>query len=213
MCSRYYVDKSMEADMLRLCGQENLRPDTGTADSRVSVCETPYCGDIRPTEFSSVMVWENGSLAVKRMRWGFLQTRENQKRLLINARAENVLERAAFRDSVLERRCVIGARHFYEWDRAKEKVEFHRGDGTILYLAGIYKRFEDGDHFVILTTEANASVRPVHDRMPLILEENEVKDWICRRERAEALLGKMPRILERRQEFEQQEMVLFWNSR
>ena len=56
---------------------------------------------------------------------------------------------------------------------------------------------------MILTTEANASMEPVHNRMPLILEPEEITDWIFAKEKAEQLLRKVPSLLERRTEFEQ----------
>lgn len=79
---------------------------------------------------------------------------------------------------MLKRRCIVPARHYYEWDSEKNKVTFYRNDSRVIYMAGFYNRFTDGDHFIILTTEANNSVRNVHDRMPLILEEKELQDWI-----------------------------------
>ena len=70
-------------------------------------------------------------------------------------------------------------------------------------MAGIYNRCQGEDRFVILTTAANASMEPVHDRMPLILEPEEISDWIFEREKAKRLLRKVPCLLERRTEFEQ----------
>lgn len=110
------------------------------------------------------------------MNWGFPKYQHNG--LLINARAETVKEKVSFRDSVRSRRCIIPAKHYYEWDPYKSKVTFYREEAPVLYMAGFYNRFQDGDHFVILSTEANESVKPVHDRMPLILEEKEILNWI-----------------------------------
>ena len=125
------------------------------------------------------------------------------KGLLINARAESARERITFRDSVRHRRCIILAAHFYEWNKAKEKAIFCREDPPVLYMAGIWKHFENGDRFVILTTQANASVMPVHDRMPLILEKYELENWVYENVDAEYVLGKTPAILKREQEYEQ----------
>ena len=79
------------------------------------------------------------------MQWGFPQYQK--KGLLINARAETALERKSFRDSVLHRRCVIPARHFYEWDSDKNKVTFFRKDAAVVYMAGFYNRFGDEERF------------------------------------------------------------------
>ena len=111
-----------------------------------------------------------------------------------------------FRESVLHRRCIIPAKHFYEWDPDKNKVTFFRQDKPVVYLAGFYNRFQDEERFIILTTQANASVSSVHDRMPLILEENELKDWVYDDKFMEFALHKTPPGLEREQEYEQQSL-------
>ena len=70
-------------------------------------------------------------------------------------------------------------------------------------MAGIWQKVEDEDQFTILTKVPNASVAPVHERMPLVLDKNEVSQWLMDWKQAEALLTKEPALLERRQEFEQ----------
>lgn len=90
------------------------------------------------------------------MLWGFPQYQK--KGLLINARAETVLEKKMFRESVLHRRCVIPARQFYEWDAEKNKAAFREKNESVMFMAGFYNRFSDGDRFIILTTGANIPV-------------------------------------------------------
>ncbi len=70
-------------------------------------------------------------------------------------------------------------------------------------MAGIYNHYEDGDRFTILTTQANASMKPIHDRMPLVLEESELIPWIFDRRKAGELLQKVPCLLEQKAEYEQ----------
>lgn len=140
------------------------------------------------------------------MNWGFPQYQK--KGLLINARAENVLERKMFRDSVLHRRCIIPAKHFYEWDSGKNKVTFFRKEEPILYMAGFYRLFQDKEQFIIITTQANESVSPVHHRMPLILERSELEDWVYEDTFLEFALHRTPPQLARRQEYEQQSLFL-----
>ena len=117
------------------------------------------------------------------------------------------MEKPMFRDAVLHRRVVIPASWFYEWDRNKQKHTFSRRNGDALFMAGCYRKYEDGDRFVILTTQANASMEPVHDRMPLILEREEAVDWLLENGMTEGLLRKLPPLLERRAEYGQ--MSLF----
>ena len=79
----------------------------------------------------------------------------------------------------------------------------YREGQPVLFMAGFYSRYEDGSRFVILTTAANASMKPVHDRMPLVLERDEAAGWVLDDERTEAILHKVPCLLERRTEYEQ----------
>lgn len=75
------------------------------------------------------------------------------------------------------RRCVIPAKGFYEWNVKKVKYQFERLDQeAVLFMAGCFQRFQEQEWFVILTTQANASVSPVHHRMPLVLEKNEIEN-------------------------------------
>ena len=130
----------------------------------------------------------------------------NKKGLLINARAETALERKMFRDSVLHRRCIIPAKQFYEWDQDKNKVTFLGENQPILFMAGFYNHFQDKDRFIILTTQANESVSPIHYRMPLILDRSELEDWVYEDSFLEFALHKTPSQLARRQEYEQQSL-------
>ena len=131
------------------------------------------------------------------LKWGFPGF--DKGKLLINARAESVKTKSTFADSFVSRRCVLPAAGFYEWDRKKEKVTFRLGDKPILYLAGIYRPYGAEKRFVVLTREANDSMRPVHDRMPLILSKEEVRPWVGNMEEAGAILTKeLPQLVAER---------------
>lgn len=194
MCGRYYIDEQAAKEARRAVGAAGQGFEA-------------KAGDVCPSDQALVLTGRGPRPAAEQMRWGFLQY--GRKGLLINARAESALERVSFRDSVLHRRCVIPAGHFYEWTKAREKAEFYREDAGVLYMAGLWQRFEDGNRFVILTTGANSSVLPIHDRMPLILEEKEVESWIYDDHFAEYVLQKTPVLLKRRQEYEQQVLQLW----
>lgn len=131
------------------------------------------------------------------LKWGFPGF--DKGKLLINARAESVKTKSTFADSFASRRCVLPAAGFYEWDRKKEKVTFRLGDKPILYLAGIYRPYGAEKRFVVLTREANDSMRPVHDRMPLILTKEEVRPWVGNMEEAGGILTKdLPQLVTER---------------
>ena len=88
--------------------------------------------------------------------------------------------------------------------RIKRNLHSTKEGSRILFLAGFYGRYEDGEHFVILTTQANASMAPVHSRMPLVLEREQVREWILGSAKTKELLGQEPPQLERDCEYEQQ---------
>ena len=194
MCGRFYVDEETVSAINRIIAR---------VDTRLRQ-EGHYKGDIYPSQKASVLRSAQFEIGEEVMTWGFPPL-EN-KRLLINARAETIASRPTFKDSLRQRRCVIPCGHFYEWNAMKEKVSFNRTDSPVLYMAGIYNTLEGKDRFVIITTHANASMRPFHHRMPLILEEKEMQDWLFEEEATNFLLCKRPVNLVHAQDYEQQSL-------
>jgi putative SOS response-associated peptidase YedK len=102
---------------------------------------------------------------------------------LINARSETASAKASFRDAFRARRCLVPASGFYEWKRRRgESFPFHvrRRDGGLLALAGLWSPGQQpGDEgCVILTTEPNSVMAPIHDRMPVILPPQSFPLWL-----------------------------------
>lgn len=118
-----------------------------------------------------------------------------------------------FRESVEHRRVGVPAIWFYEWNKNKERNIFYRENQPALYMAGFYNHYQDEDRFVILTTAANDSMKPVHDRMPLLLECDEIERWLFEAQQVPILLKKTPTLLERRSEFEQMSLFPSENSK
>ena len=216
MCGRYYVDDETAREIEKVIRQvdEKLRQDSminrGNG-SGIAGWEnggiTLQARDIHPSETAPVLAASNQKLCCTWQRWGFPMQQGSAKQLIFNARSESALEKKMFRESVEHRRIVIPATWFYEWNANKEKNIFFRKTQPVLFMAGFYSRYQDEDRFVILTTAANPSMQPVHDRMPLILEQDEIVPWIFDREKTDGILHKVPCLLERRTEFEQ--MSLF----
>ena len=209
MCGRFYVDEGTAREIERVIRGVDLR------------MQKMRTGDIYPSQSAGILTCHSQqknplsagpaaknspALELNEMHWGFPQYQK--KGLLINAKAETALERRTFRENVLHRRCVIPARQFYEWDSDKNKVTFFREDRAVLFMAGFYNRFQDEVRFIILTTQANASVSPVHNRMPLVLDEGELEDWVYDDKFTEYVLHKTPTELRREQEYEQQSLFL-----
>ena len=107
-------------------------------------------------------------------RWGLDGTGK-----LINARAETVASRPAFRESFARRRCIIPADGFYEW-KAKQPHLIAHADGSLLAFAGLWATWQQGDlrTCAIVTTEANSAIADLHNRMPVVLPEQAWDAWL-----------------------------------
>ena len=209
MCGRYFWDDDAEeefaVDFPRLAGEVRRIFADGSSEIARDGARRIRSGDYTPAMQALAVaggpavagvpfaaggpaVADEPSLHAAFLRWGFPGF--DKGKLLINARAESVKERPTFAESFALRRCVLPAAGFYEWDRKKEKVIFTAYGHKILYLAGIYRPYGDENRFVVLTREANASMEPVHDRMPLILSKEEVAPWVCDAAEADGIMTK-----------------------
>jgi putative SOS response-associated peptidase YedK len=155
--------------------------------------------NICPTQDVAVVTQEGGR-RYRPMRWGFLPhwyKSPTDGPLLINARAETVAEKPAFRKAVRERRCLVPCSGFYEWYReGGEKLPyyFHRADGTPLVIAGVWREWgEDAlPTFAVLTTEANALMAPIHNRIPVVIEREHWGKWLGEEGHGAAVLMRAP---------------------
>jgi putative SOS response-associated peptidase YedK len=133
------------------------------------------------------------------LHWGLIPSWAKARNVgarMINARSETAAEKPAFRTALRRRRCIVPADGFYEWGalsegRAGEGEKstrvphfFRRPDGALLALAGLWEEWADPqtgelvESCTLLTTEANAAVRPVHHRMPVLLARPDHGLWL-----------------------------------
>lgn len=191
MCGRYQID-----------GEVSVEFRTIIERSRQKKSEIGFKqGEIFPTDQVPVLVKGSNGAELKAAIWGFPGFLG--KGLVINARCETVLEKRMFLNLVKEYRCLVPASGFYEWDASRNKVYFQKPASQLLYMAGLWRRDEDAERFVILTTKANDSMIPVHSRMPLVLEEDQLKPWLEDYEEAKRLLQVLPGPLSKSAEYEQ----------
>jgi putative SOS response-associated peptidase YedK len=179
MCGRYSLS-SPDADLLTR--RFNLREGTTVAE------EPRY--NIAPTDpVLAVRRADDGVNELGRLRWGLVPGRWAEKggRPLINARAETLESQPAFRESFAERRCLIPADGFYEWltdERGKRPVWLSLADGGVFAFAGLWAGLPDraGDGVLhsctIVTTDPNELIRPIHDRMPVVLAPGDEAAWL-----------------------------------
>ena len=143
--------------------------------------------NIAPTQPVAVVRLANADRELVRLRWGLIPPwSRDGKAAQINARSETAADKPTFRTAFRKRRCLIPASGFFEWMQtgAKKKQPFciRLADDKPFAFAGLWERWEgpDGpvDSCAILTTEANELVRPVHDRMPVILDRRHFGQWL-----------------------------------
>ncbi|WP_108263314.1 SOS response-associated peptidase [Mangrovicoccus ximenensis] len=142
--------------------------------------------NICPTNAVHAVLSEAGTRHLASLRWGFLPvwyTSPSDGPLLINARAETVAEKPAFRQAARARRCLIPASGFYEWtkDGAGNRLPWyiHPREGDLAAFAGIWQDWTsaEGDTLstcAIVTTQANEALGPIHHRMPVTVA---APDW------------------------------------
>ena len=208
MCGRYFWNDDAEDafidDFPDLAGEvTRLRAGDytpGMSAPALAAGSSDAAGIAGNGEAASVSGTGSG-ICMEPLLWGFPGF--DKGKLLINARAESVKDRPTFADSFAGRRCALPAAGFYEWDKKKEKVIFTLPDRPILYLAGIFRPYGEEKRFVVLTREANASMEPVHDRMPLILSGEEVLPWVSDIAAADAILIKELPMLKAERPYEQ----------
>jgi putative SOS response-associated peptidase YedK len=178
MCGRFVIGGDFRDKLNELIASEGIIP------SDLPYHETGQ--DVFPSEPSLIIHSGGQDLLAGEMLWGF--SNPYRKGIIINARAETVREKNLFADSIMNRRCIIPASGFYEWDPYKARFRFSHPNDELLLLAGIYHEEHDNHHYTILTTQANESMIPVHDRMPVMISRDEIHPWLKDNERLSEFL-------------------------
>ncbi|PIR21687.1 MAG: hypothetical protein COV44_11810 [Deltaproteobacteria bacterium CG11_big_fil_rev_8_21_14_0_20_45_16] len=122
-------------------------------------------------------------------RWGLIPSWAKDSSIgnkMINARAETVAEKPAFRKPFAKRRCLVLAAGFYEWQRLNDTKRPHyiyAYDGDLITFAGIWDEWKipEGElvrSACIITTAANDFIKPIHDRMPVVIRSEELDEWL-----------------------------------
>ncbi len=180
-----------------MCGRYTLaNPDPARLRARFDILESAEIPEeeprfnIAPTDpVLAVRRLEEGGRELGRLRWGLLPGRWAEKKgpPLINARAETLLAQPAFKESFVERRCLIPADGFYEWltdERGKRPVWISRPDGELFAFAGLWAglRQKDTDEHLysctIVTCAPNELIEPIHNRMPVVLDPQLEAAWL-----------------------------------
>ena len=145
--------------------------------------------NVCPTQTIAVATSDSEVRHLRPMRWGFIPhwyKKPNGGPLLINARSETIAEKPAFREACRNRRCLIMADGFYEWKRVEGQTPLPyfvtRTDGAPMVFGGVWQNWEgEGQALTtcaVVTCDANADMAPVHDRLPIVLEQQDWGLWL-----------------------------------
>jgi len=187
MCGRYTLFSDTEMDDIRDIIEEVQRKTNGEIKT----------GEIFPTDVAPILLQEQNRITPEPVKWGFPGF--NGKGIIINARCETAMGKPMFRKSVYTKRCVIPSTGFYEWshDKEKRKYLFNLPETQALYMAGLYNEFDGERRFVILTTDANASMQEIHNRMPIVLNRESANQWISDSQKTMSILNENHPLLNR----------------
>ena len=146
--------------------------------------------NVAPTDDAAVVVQRDDRRAITAYRWGLIPHWAESRKVgsrMFNARAETLSRSPAFRDALGRRRCVVPVDSFYEWQRegtVRQPFRIVRADGRPLALAGLWAGWHDPETdtvvrtFSIITGEPTPLVRDLHDRMPVILPDDDWRLWL-----------------------------------
>ncbi len=136
----------------------------------------------------AVVQMEDGSNRAVNLHWGLIPSWSRDRAIsshLINARAETLTEKPSFKNAYRQRRCLIPATGFFEWqvtEVGKHPYHIHQPDHALFAFAGIWEHWEHNQETVyscaIITTAANAKMTPIHDRMPVIIAPDDYNRWL-----------------------------------
>lgn len=190
MCGRFYLDADIKAlvdffeinqeqfDLPEILPRYNIAPSQQIAACRAN---------------------SEGQRELALLRWGLIPHWAKEEKIgykMINARAETVAEKPAYREAFKRRRCLIPATGFYEWkaeDKGKQPYNIHRRDGRLFAFAGLWEHWQgqEGEPVgscTIIVGPPNDLVAKIHDRMPVVLTPDDFSPWLDAGAAAEGLL-------------------------
>jgi putative SOS response-associated peptidase YedK len=168
-----------------MCGRFSIIADVKTLEQRFNaIAQQSFWPHYNAAPSQPLpIITSNQPGVIKTGRWGLQPSWLKSKLGLINARVESVRERPAFRDALAQRRCLVLADGFFEWDYNRQPFYFTLPNKQPFAFAGIWEPTRDASGntlrtFTIITTIANSIVTRAHNRMPVILEPNEESIWL-----------------------------------
>jgi putative SOS response-associated peptidase YedK len=174
-----------------MCGRYTLRTPVETLVERFEINEYPSSitpsYNIAPSQGVAAVIAENGKRKLEMLHWGLIPSWAKDPEVgnkMINARAETVAEKPSYRKAFKERRCLILADGFYEWqktDSGKQPFYIRMEDESPFAFAGLWESWQNGREIrscTIITTSPNEVAAQVHNRMPVILHPEDYEMWL-----------------------------------
>lgn len=184
MCGRYYLADFTEEQVqeyYKILRDIDKKYNTPDSEIKLKMQGEIFPSDIVPVIANSDLTKESKIIAYP-MQWGYKPFQEGGS-LLINARSETASQKPTFNKSMKYRRCLIPAKHYFEWEGQKgNKIKYliNPTEQQAFFMAGLY-RYEVEKQvpvFTILTRAASPDIKFIHDRMPVILPEGARNDWL-----------------------------------
>jgi len=174
-----------------VCGRYSIFTATDTLKIRFNVARAEALQptyNAAPTQNLPVIL-NSEPTTIKLCRWGLIPSWAKEERIgnrMINARAETLLQKPSFRTPFKKQRCLVLTDGFYEWEKTSAGKIPHRvsmRDNKPFAFAGIWEVWktpdgEDVQSFSIITTEPNDLMRPLHNRMPVIMKQANEENWL-----------------------------------
>lgn len=170
-----------------MCGRYNLYSEQGQAPVNILDHEIEPIFNIAPTQFVPIITLDAEQQRLHKARWGLMPAWAkdiHHTRPYFNARAENLEHNKVFGSSIA-RRCLVPMSGFYEWpkDDRRQPWYFQLEDRELFYCGGLWRDWEYAPGktmrtFTIITTRPHAVMQPIHDRMPVIINEKQQEEWL-----------------------------------
>jgi len=194
MCGRFSISVDKE-DMTLY-----LKDEYGIDELKDGIILPRY--NVAPGQSILTIINDGQKYRAGSIKWGFIPSfakSENSSLGMINAKAETLRDKPAFRSSLKTKRCVILADGFFEWQKtnqSKQPMRIQVTNQSIFSMAGIWSTFirPDGTKLftcAIITCEANAMMKNIHDRMPVILDKEAEKIWLNPKETNPEILSNL----------------------
>jgi putative SOS response-associated peptidase YedK len=188
--------RNTQYNLITMCGRFTLTLDPSQLQDLFGLTGTPPPAwapryNIAPTQpVAAIILNENSQRELTHFQWGLIPSWSKDPAMgsrMINARAETIREKPAFRAALKRRRCLIPANGFYEWQKSgkgKTPMYITLKDGSPFAIAGLWEQWRSPQEDVIrsctlITTTPNSFMEKIHDRMPAILNPKDYDRWLA----------------------------------